>query len=123
MSIKTLKGSRNKFVNQIAKWVYEWQLQHNCIVEIIYVNTKLNLSDEPSRTIDCSDEMKISDEFQSQIEEDFSLVRYFHYILIFQYIIFSHNFIIFFQTVIPIGTHKTNRDSVYLGKISQKHQK
>ena len=76
MSIKTLKGSRNTFVNKIAKWVYEWQLQHNCIVEIIYVNTKLNLSDEASRTIDTSDEMKISDEFQMQIEKDFNLVGY-----------------------------------------------
>ena len=79
MSHLTLKGSRNKFVNTIAKWVFEWQLQHNCIVEIIYVNTKENLSDAPSRALDHADEIKITSDFQLQIERDFKLVIHYNY--------------------------------------------
>lgn len=68
------KGSRNKFVNEIAKWVYKWQVQHQCIVEIIYVNTKKNLSDAPSRELDVADEIKITTQFQLKVEKDFQLV-------------------------------------------------
>ena len=75
MGNSELKGSRNQFVNGIAKWVYRWQQEKQCIVEIVYVNTKKNLSDAPSRALDLADETKISQSFQKQIELDFNLVR------------------------------------------------
>ena len=74
MSHKKLKGSRNQKVNEIAKWVYAWQKEKACLVEIIYVNTKENLSDAPSRFIDQADEICISDTFHQQVEAEFGLV-------------------------------------------------
>ena len=75
MNNSELKGSQNQFVNGIAKWVYKWQQEKQCIVEIVYVNTKDNLSDAPSRALDIADEIKISQKFQQKVEKDFSLVR------------------------------------------------
>ena len=74
LNAEQLKGSRNLFVNKIAKWVYDWQVQHNCLLQVIYVNTKDNLSDAPSRVLDISDEICITPWFRQRIETDFCLV-------------------------------------------------
>ena len=67
-------GSRNLLVKKIARWVYDWQIQHNCLLEVIYVNIKDNISDAPSREIDTSDEICITLYFRILVENDFSLV-------------------------------------------------
>ena len=66
-------GCRSMFLNRIIKYLYDWQIK-NCIrLEIVYVNTKDNLADSPSRVIDIDDEMCVQPQFFQRIEATYRI--------------------------------------------------
>ena len=58
-AIQNHKG-KSTVINDILKRLIEWQLFHNCRLEIQYVPSKKNLADGPSRHLHYDDEICIT---------------------------------------------------------------
>ena len=56
------RGCRNPQINEILKILIDWQRRHQVALEIVYIPTKLNRADEPSRSIP-TDELAIENRF------------------------------------------------------------
>ena len=66
-------GCRSQFLNDIVKFLFDWQIK-NCIrIEIVYIKTDVNAADAPSREINIDNEMCITPQFFHQIEQWFQV--------------------------------------------------
>jgi len=65
-------GSRNLGITRVQKRLLAWEKDKQCRIDIIYVPTKLNLADKPSRVIH-EDEVGVSNRFLNQVENDFGM--------------------------------------------------
>ena len=66
-------GCRSQYLNDIVKYLFDWQLKHRVRLEIVYVSTHDNLADAPSRLIDVEDELCISPPVLKIIEKKFRI--------------------------------------------------
>lgn len=48
---------KNPMIIDMLKRLMEWQLEHNCRIDIVYVPSKVNKADGPSRFFDYADEI------------------------------------------------------------------
>ena len=46
------QGSRNPDIQEVIQTLVSWQRRHLIEIEIVYVNTKVNLADAPSRFLE-----------------------------------------------------------------------
>ena len=66
-------GCKNQKMNEIIRFLFEWQLRHHVRIEIEYVSTHDNLADAPSREIDIDDELCVTPMLLRTIELRFRL--------------------------------------------------
>jgi len=66
-------GCRSQYLNDIVKYLFDWQLKHRVRLEIVYVSTHDNLADAPSRLIDVEDELCVTPGLLRQIEQRFRI--------------------------------------------------
>ena len=74
-------------ISEVLRFLLQWQRDHKCLLEIVYVNTKVinnpfclrktfyfknNLADKPSREI-YHDEPAVSNTFLRMVEKDLNL--------------------------------------------------
>ena len=50
-AFESYQGCRNSEINAVMKYLINWQLKHQIELEIVYINTKSNEADRPSREI------------------------------------------------------------------------
>ena len=61
-AFQDFRGCRNPQINEILKILIDWQRKNQIAIEIVYIPTKLNQADEPSRKI-LNDELAIENRF------------------------------------------------------------
>ena len=61
-AFKEFQGCRNPAINNILKELLGWQRQHKVLIEIVYVPTKENHADAPSREI-YQEELSVTNRF------------------------------------------------------------
>ena len=66
-------GCRAQYLNDIIKYLFDWQIRHFVRLEMVYVNTKVNLADAPSRDIDMDNELCVTPHLLSLIEKRFRI--------------------------------------------------
>ena len=66
-------GCRAQYLNDIVKYLFDWQVKHRIRLEMVYVNTKVNLADAPSRDLDIPNELCITPALFSVIEKRFHI--------------------------------------------------
>jgi len=66
-------GCRSQYLNDIIRFLFEWQIRHRIRLEIVYVSTHDNLADKPSRDVDIDNELCITAHLLHQIEHRFRL--------------------------------------------------
>ena len=87
-AFKNYTGCRNVTVSRVVKRLVSWERNHNCRIDVIYVNTLQNWADEPrffpsiliygvffhnfSRIVP-SDEVSVHRRFIARVENDFDL--------------------------------------------------
>ena len=50
------RGKNPKIIDMLKR-LMEWQLKHNCRIDIVYVPSKVNKADGPSRFFDYAEEV------------------------------------------------------------------
>jgi len=71
-AMENRKGCRNLGVNAILKRLVKWEEDHDCRIDIVYVNTKENYADDPSRKVPF-DELRIHSDFFDLVEKQLKL--------------------------------------------------
>ena len=64
-------GCRSPYLNNIVKYLFDWQLKHRIRIEMEYIKSGDNLSDAASREINIDNEMCITAQFFYRIEQHF----------------------------------------------------
>lgn len=65
-AFKDFRGCRNPQINEILKILIEWQRKNQVAIEVVYIPTRLNQADEPSRQIP-NDELAIENKFLRRV--------------------------------------------------------
>ena len=66
-------GCRSQFLNDIVKYLFDWQIEKGIRLEIVYISTHDNDADGPSREINIDNEMCVTPQFFHQIQQRFRI--------------------------------------------------